>query len=458
MLRVSRAFVLTALPDYADLSLDSRTVIVIGLLALCAGLAFGVVPALSVGRADSQDALRDESRGASETPRSRRLRGALVAGQIALCLSLLAGAGQLTRSLWAMTHRPFGFEPDGVLSAAIRLPSRDYPTREARARFLEQFVERLRTIAGVESAASATSLPTAIRSRMTFTIEGASNDPERFVLYASVSDDYFKVLKIPLRAGRMFDAQDRADTPPTVVISESMAQRHWPGGAALGTRIRIGSDAGSALMEVIGIVGDVRNDPARPDAEPMVYRSIRQNPQARASVLLRTHGDPLTLVKSVRRELAALDATLPLDREMTLRAVLSEALADRRVPVFFVTGFGALTLALASVGVYAMFAGIVAAREREIGVRMALGSRPRAVAGLILRQGAGWMLAGLAAGALGVVLVVQLLRALLYQRPSFNPVALGITVIPLLGCAAIALLIPLRRAMRVDPAVTLRAQ
>ena len=190
----------------------------------------------------------------------------------------------------------------------------------------------------------------------------------------------------------------------------------------------------------------------------MAYRSSRQLPVPIVRVLLRTKDDSLALVKPIERELLALAPGLPLERPMTLRAVVGEGLAARRLPVMLMTAFGALALLLASVGVYGMFASMAVAREREFGVRMALGSRPYAIAGLMLRQGAAWMAAGLAGGALGIVLVVRLLRDLLYGVPPFDPIALSVAVAILVGCASVALLIPVRRAARVDPMVALRAE
>jgi putative ABC transport system permease protein len=173
-------------------------------------------------------------------------------------------------------------------------------------------------------------------------------------------------------------------------------------------------------------------------------------------VLVRTAGDPAALLKPVERELAAIDRNLAFERAGTLRASIGEGIARRRMPVMLMTAFGALALLLASIGVYAMFASIAAAREREFGLRMALGSRPREIAGLLLRQGAGWMAVGLAGGALGVGGVVRLLRGLLYEVPPFDPIALGAALVILLCAAALALVVPLRRATRVDPAVALR--
>lgn len=454
MLSLLRGLARPVLPVYAELSLDPGAVLVTAVLALCTGLAFGVAPALSVGRSDAQGALRDEARGASEGRRPRRLRGVLVAGQIALCASLLAGAGLLARSLWEMETAPLGFDPAGVLTARVRLLPRDYPTLEARARFHEQLAERLRLLPGVDAVAIANKPPTLDPRRDPFTIEGAPSATQIMVVYASVSDEYFRTLRIPLREGRTFDASDREGGPGTAVISESMARLYWPPGEALGSRVRLGG----APVTVVGIVGDVRNDLARPDAEPMAYRSHRQESTGRLCMLLRTQADPLAFVRPLQRELAALDPSLPVQHAMTLRAAVGEGLAARRLPAMLMTAFGALALLLASVGVYGMFASMAAAREREFGVRMALGSRPSAIAGLLLRQGAGWMAAGLAGGALGVILVVQLLRGLLYGVPRFDPIALGGALAILVACATVALLIPVRRATRVDPMVALRAE
>ena len=237
-----------------------------------------------------------------------------------------------------------------------------------------------------------------------------------------------------------------------------MARRFWPNGHAIGSRLRIGPDPNSPLIEVIGIVGDVRNDRARRDAEPMAYGTTRQNPAPIVTLLVRAQGNALALVTPIERELAALDRGLPLQQARTLPMVLGAGLDGRRLPVVLMTAFGTLALLLASVGVYSLFASMTAAREREFGVRMALGSRPRAIAALVLRQGLRWIAAGLAVGAFGIVLVVRLVRDLLYGVSPFDPITVGASVAILAACAAIALLIPVRRATKVDAAVALRAQ
>ncbi|HYG61410.1 MAG TPA: ABC transporter permease [Thermoanaerobaculia bacterium] len=453
-----RELALTVLPAYADLTLDGGAVLVTSVLALCTGFAFGVVPALSVSRSNPQGMLRDESRGTSETKRSRRLRGVLVAGQIALSVSLLAGAGLLARSLWAMTTAPLGFDPEGVLTVGVSLPPSEYTTPEASGRLYQQLEERLRALPGVTGVGSVSELPAPSMDRNGLTIEGETWPPEAgppFIITTSVSDGYFQTMGIPLLRGRTFGTSDRPDTPHAIVISEGMARRYWPGGRALGARIRLGN-ASAPWAEVIGIVGNVRNDPALPDPEPMAYASLRQDPWGSRTVLVRTEGDPLALVRPFQRELAALDPGIPTRDPMTLRAYLADGLAGRRLPVVLMTAFGALALLLASVGVYAMFASMVAAREWEFGLRVTLGSPRRAIAALVLWAGAAWMAAGLAGGAVGVVVVARLLRNLLYGVPPFDPVALGASVAILLACGTVALLVPVRRATRVDPITAIK--
>jgi putative ABC transport system permease protein len=458
-LRVLRGLALRALPSYAELSLDGGALLVTALVALATGLAFGVMPALAVGRTDAQDTLREESRGASESARSRRLRGILVAGQIALCLSLLAGAGLLARSLWAMTTAPLGFNPAGVLTVAVQLPPGTYTRQQERVDFVSRFEERVRGLPGVISVASTGEVPTRVINHNPFFIEGRPLPPPDAVtaaLYTTVSDDYFRTLGIPLKAGRTFGPQDRADSPPVLMINESAARRFWPNGDAVGARVRLDTRPETPLFTIIGVVGDERNDPARPEPELTVYMSNRFNPWNGPIFVIRTQGDPLALVKPVQQTLAALDPRLPLHNPVPLTTLISDGLAGRRLPVVLMTAFGALALVLASVGVYAMFAAMAAAREREFGVRMALGSSRGAIARLVLRQGGVWMVAGLIVGAAGVVIVSRLIRGLLYGVAPFDPVALGLAVVLLIAAAAIALLVPVRRATRVDPIAALR--
>jgi predicted permease len=458
-LAVLRGLALPTLPPYADLSLDTGAVVVTLLAALATGLAFGLAPAMTAGRWDPQGTLRDEARGASEGRHSRQLRGLLVSAQIALSLSLLVGAGLLGRSLWAMVNAPLGFASEGVLTARVQLPDATYRTPAERSVFFQQLHERLAALPGVRSVASTTQVPSPTMSSNSLEIEGVKlpGDGPTFIPYAAVSDDYFQLMGMRLVRGRSFGAQDVATAPPAILVSETMARRYWPNGDAIGARIRISPHTAERWGVIVGIVNDIRVDPALPAPGPMAYATNRQdNLWSGRDFLIRTGGDPLALVLSVQRALATLDASVPLRNPTPLQAIVDERLASRRLPVLLMTAFGALAVVLASVGIYALFASMAAAREREFGVRVALGSSRAAIAGQVLRQGAGWMGAGLAVGALGVVVVSRALRDLLYGVTPLDPVALGIAVATLVTCAVVALLAPVRRATRVDPIRVIR--
>jgi putative ABC transport system permease protein len=446
------------LPQHADLSIDGGAMALTFMLALVTGILFGVAPAFAAARSSPQGTLRSESRSLTERARSRRMRGALVAAQVALCLSLLAGAGLLARSLWAMASAPHGYDPDNVLTVRLPLPATRYVTSDERLDFFVGLSERLGGLPGVRAVAATSDLPGRVGNRDGFSIDGASwpaGFQTPFVLAKAVSDEYFETLRIPFRAGRTFNSGDHADAPRVAIISEAMARRYWPQGDALGSRIRTGPDPQSPLLEIVGIVGDVRNDLALTQPEPQVYYANRQYTWASA-LMIRTERDPLALVEAVRREVGAFDAAVPMHDVVTLRAVIGQKLEDHRLPALLMTAFGALALLLAAVGVYAMFANLAAAREREFGVRMALGSSRIDIARLVLLQGAHWMALGLTAGAFGVIAVSRALRSLLFGVEPLDLVALGSAVIALLICAFVALLVPVRRATRVDPATVMR--
>ena len=459
ILNALRGLAGSMLPDYAALSLDLGVITVMAAVAIGTGLAFGIAPAMSVARTNAQSALSLETRGASESRQSRRLRGMLVAGQIALCISLLAGAGLLARSLWAIMQSPLGFRADRILTAEVNLPPSTYGTQESMVRFYLDFAEGLRGLPGVTQVAAVSQLPTLVSGRMGYTIEGAPprpDDEQPFVYWASVSDEYFETLDIPVRQGRVFGPQERLGAQVSVIVSAEFARRNWPDGDALGARMRVGPNPKADPWEIVGIVGDVRNDPAASEPEPMMYVSNRQIPFPGSVFMLRTAGDPSLLVRPVERELAAIDPGLPIERVIPFSTILGEGLAGRRLPVMLMLGFGALALVLSSVGVYALFSAMAIAREREFGVRFALGATRSGIAWLVLRQGGVWLALGVVGGAAGVFVVVKAVRGLLYGVPPFDPVSLGAAVAALVACGVIALMAPLRRAMRVDPIEVMR--
>jgi putative ABC transport system permease protein len=452
-----RGLSIAALPSYARLSLDSGAIVVTFALALITGLAFGVGPALSVGRSDPQRTLRDDTRGASESVRTRRMRGILVAGQIGLCVSLLAAAALVTRGLLAITSAPIGVNPDNLLTFTLQVPGAKYRTTISRVQLHDQIEQAIRTLPGVAGVASMTSLPTTVTNSNGIFIEGSPrspNDAVPFVLTVIASDDYFHTLGVPLKQGRVFNASDRPDLPQTIIINDAFARQYFPKGNAVGSRIHIGPP-GPDLLTIVGVVGNVRNDPTHLMPEPMMYLANRQAPGG-DTYAVRAKGNPTALLPEVRRAIASVDPVIPIYRVSTLNDVIGDTFRARRLPVVLMTAFGSLALLLASVGVYAMFASMAAAREREFGVRVALGSSRGAIAGLVLRQGGVWMVIGLAIGAIGVGVASQLVKTQLFGVPEFDPIAIGAAVVALLVCATAALLVPVRRATRVDPITVLR--
>jgi putative ABC transport system permease protein len=461
LLGALRGLSLSVIPNYADLTLDTGAILVTFAIALLTGIAFGLGPALSVGRSDPQTTLRDETRGSTESVRSRQMRGVLVAGQIALCVSLLAAAGLLGRSLWMMTHAPLGFDPDQTLTFNVPLPSTRYPFQPAtqRVAFREQFEARLKAIPGVSGVAVSSGIPTRIFNNNGIFIQSrpwAANEPVPFVSTTRVNDDFFKTLRIPVIAGRTFNSADVADGPQVMVISEAFAKRYVPKGDAVGQQIRYGPpDPTQPWTTIIGVVGNVRNDPLALAAEPVMFFTVRQQPFS-DSYALRTTGDPKAIINTVRATLKSVDASLPMTDVKTYDEVVSEGFAARRLPVMLMSAFGVLALLLASVGVYAMFTSMAAAREREFGVRIALGGSRSSVAGLVLRQGGRWMATGLAVGAGGIVVAARLVQSQLTGVAAFDPLTIGAAVLVLLVCAGVALLVPVRRATQVDPISVLR--
>ncbi len=457
-----RDLVMPALPHFAMLSLDPGTLAVILIITIGAGLAIGMLPALIVGGINPQQAMSAQARGATENRGSGRLRGLLVAAQIALCLGLLVSSGLLTRSLWGMSSAPVGVDSRNVVTARTTLPLVRYREHTARQQFHEALLQRLKTLPGVTDAATTVYLPMAVENTNTFEIEGRSwsaGQAEPWALWNAVSDDYFSTLRIPLLQGRLFDSRDSVDSPGVIVISEALARRYFPeAGDAIGAQVRIGPDVNSPRWEVIGVVGDVRNNPAEVEAQPKTYMSHRQEPVSSLRVVARTQGDPDALLGMIEQELFALDPALPFQEASTLDAVLSAGLAPRRLPVLLMIGFGGLALLLAAVGVYAMFAAMAVARERELGIRIALGATRTRIASIVVGQGAVWMGMGLLGGAALAVAAAYGLRDLLFGVRAFDPTTFGAAAL-LLGLAAtLALLVPIRRAALVDPIKVLKSE
>ena len=448
----------TLVPSASAIGVDGTVLIVALAVTVVCGVLFGLIPALAASRGVHL-ALKDAGRGSSGGIARNRLRTALVTGQLALAVVLLVGAGLLVRSLIQLQRIELGYSLDSVLTFEIGLPSQRYATPAAEDAFFDNMYTGLGALPGVTAVGGFGNLPLRGGSSASLTIDGRPVPEGKLpeVGYQPVSDDLFRTLRIPLKRGRTFGPQDRNDSPGVVILSEGLAKQQWPNADPIGARIRLGPNPNEPWSTVIGVVGDIRIGTAG-DPRPTAYVSAHQDHWGSAAVVIRTAGDPMALLPLVRREIKALDPALPVAEPSTLRAVQADGLADRRLPMQLMTAFALLALVLAAVGVYGVMAYSVAARTREIGVRVALGAQPRTVFGMVVRQGLSAAVAGLAIGLLGAVALGRLLTGLLYGVHPTDTVTLVTVGVVLLAVTLTACLVPARRALRVDPLEALRSE
>jgi putative ABC transport system permease protein len=353
-----------------------------------------------------------------------------------------------------------GFDPSHVLTAEVSVRGARYDSLSAYDRFWEGLAAQLRATPGVISAGFVGGLPLEGSASAGLAVEGEPVDlthlPE--VGYLSVASEYFGAMRIPLRAGRLFDASDLPRGPRVVIINESLARRYFPRGDALGRRVRLGPDPKDPYETIVGVVGDVRQGGVAAEPRPTVYVDDRQEAWGTLALVVRTSGDPRASAPAVRAALRAIDPTLALTRVRTMDDVLDGSLVGRRFSLALIVAFAALALVVAAVGVYGVLAYTVATRRREFGIRLALGATAGSVLRLVLRQGALWLLLGLTLGAAASLAAAPLITHLLYGVRPADPVTFAAVALLLLGVVLAACLVPARRATRVDPAGAMRAE
>jgi len=463
---VDRVFVAAApadVPRLDDVGTDWRVLAFTAATCIVTAVLIGVVPALRASRGDLADGLRQGGKSTGIEGASKTLRRALVAMEMALAVTSLAGAGMLLRSLWALQHEELGFDPHGVLTAEVSILPRAYDDARA-AIFFDQLMARVRAIPGVRVAGAAEWLPVVDAGGLwAYRPEGGSYPDGRWPLAAPqhATPGYFAAAGIPLIAGRDFANEDRDNSEPVVVVSQKLARAAWPGQNAVGRRLRLGVD--SVYLTVVGIVGDIQSRGFGDPPEPTFYFAYGQS--ARASyyrprdmaLLLRTDGDPMALVPAVRREVAALDRTAPVSQIRTFEQVAGVSVAVREFSTLLLVGFAALALLLAGLGAYGVIAYAVTLRRYEIGVRMALGAANRSVLLLVMSEGIAISTIGLALGLVASGMVGRAIRTLLFGVAPTDPASLAGTTMLLAIVAVAASIIPARRALRVDPLEALRA-
>jgi putative ABC transport system permease protein len=438
------------------LGVDLRIAVFTCVLSIATGLIFGLLPALQLARQDLNTALKDGSRTAGSV--RRRLRLALVVSEIALASLLLVGAGLTLRSFQTLLRVQPGFAGDGVLTALVTLPGARYRNVETLLAAVDQIEARFSAIPGVRAVGATSHLPLSGQdSRRGLIVEGrvAPPDTPTRAHPRSVTPGYFRAMGIQLASGRLFTDADRAGAPPVAIVNETMARSYWPGKSPVGLRVQYTGTP--EIREVVGVIRDVRHWGLDAQVNPEMYVPLSQLTMGTLTFAVAAQeGDPASLASGIREQLRALDPDLPLSNVRTMRDVAVRSVGTKRAAMMLLAAFGVLALVLAAAGIYGVMAHLVALRTSEIGVRMTLGAKPVALMRLILQEGLSQTAVGLAIGLGASVFVMRAFQTMLYEVSPADPFTLIAVAIVLMATAALACLIPARRAMRVDPVEALR--
>ncbi len=431
------------------------------LASLVTGVVCGLLPAWQATKSDFNETLKEGGKGAASGARNR-WRNVLVVVEVALSLVLLIGAGLMIRSFIKILNTDPGFNPDNAMALDIVLPQGRYTQPEERVNLYQGLLQRVASLPGVAAAGLTSGVPPGGWGRGLFQIVGQpalspSEQPRAGAVVTSPG--YFAAVGTPLRAGRLLSAQDDAQAPRVVLVNEALARRYFADRSAIGQRLTL--DDGSPY-EIVGIVGNTLNADLDDAAEPIVYQALAQRARQYMSLVVRGQSDPsgqenvTQLTGAIRRELAALDAALPLSASKTLHEAYRERSSPKRVITALLGIFALLALVMATVGLYAVMSFAVAQRTHELGIRMALGAQTRDVFVLVVKQGLRLICLGLLLGLSGALVVTRLLSQMLYGVTAADPLTYAMVAGLLLVTALVACIVPARRATRVDPLVALR--
>ena len=426
------------------------------------GFLIGLAPARQAARGELAGRLRAGKQSQGEA--DLRLRRGLVATELGLASVLLTGAVLLVNTIGHLRRVDPGFKVEHVVSFRTQLPSAAYPTGEAVGRFYNDLIDRISAVPGVESAAAAMMLPlssNAFGGTFTSAIPTeAGEESDRRGQVRVVTANYFKVMGIPIRQGRGFEAGDRRGAPPVLVASEGFSKRFWPTTGAVGKVVRFGVRPGPEQPEgtIIGLVGDVRSAGLHRDPVRTVYAVMPQVTSSEMSFVVKTAQPPGTLIPAVRGLLEARDRDIVLDDVATLDDLVGQSLGRPRFITELLALFAGLAVLLATVGIYGVVSYSVAQRTREIGVRMALGADAGRVTRTVLLEEIRWAVGGLAVGSIAAVAVAPLLASVVYGLDTRAPWYQALAAFGLLGVAVVACLVPALRAARVSPMTAIRAE
>lgn len=460
-LQVLGAFGVDQLPRGGQVAITGDVVLFTGLLALAAGVFFGLIPLLHLFRSDLSGVFRAGGRTGTASRRAVLLRSGLVTGQVGLAFVLLIGAGLMFASFRSALNVDPGFDPSQVLTGYVSLPDSRYPDADSRRQFYRRLLPELRALPGVEVAGLTTQIPLSdSRSASVILPEGYTPEPGESVVSpfrTMVSPGYFQAMRIPVLAGRAFRESDTEDATRVMLIDQVLADRYWPNESPIGRRMLQGVPGMPDLSEddyctIVGVVGAIKQTSLTEEQHVgATYFPHLQEPPTTATLTIRTARAPLALTGAVRRIVMELDPDLPFYLPRTMESRVGESLQDRRSPMLLLGIFAGVALFLAAVGIYGALAYSVTQRTREMGIRMALGSSPGKVFRRVVRQGLVVVAAGLGLGLLGSIVLVRLIQGLLFGVQPGNPMVLAGVALILGTVGVVATVLPARRATRIDP-------
>jgi len=448
-------FVPKGLLSLSQSKLDLRTLGFTLAVSLVTGLLFGLASALTVSKPDLNKALKEGVRDSSVS--RTRLRDVFIIAQIAIALVLLSGAGLLVRSFLKIESVQPGFNPENVLTAQVTLPSVRYREPKNAASFFEELLRRVSALPEVEAAGATMLLPLAGGDARTgIAIEGRDAEPGEPTRAHPrlVTPGYFEAMQMGLVNGRWINDRDNKDAPLVVMINQIAADRYWPRIDPVGKRLRLGGT--DQWREIVGVVRNVKYWGLSNPVNPEMYLPYAQAPRWDMTLVARTRSNPEAIAGEMRDQLAQMDKDLPLSNVRTMEQIIDRSVESPRSYTILVSVFAGMALLLASVGVYGMMSYSVAQRTRELGVRIALGARPRDVQRLVLTYGATLTLIGIGLGFAGAMFLTRFVSSLLYQVEPRDPLTFGAVAFILGVVALVACELPARRATKVDPMVALR--
>jgi putative ABC transport system permease protein len=441
----------------SQVSMDPGVLVFTLAISLLSGILFGLAPALELSKSDVNRALREEGRGSTGNLRRNRARGVLVVGQVALSMILLVGAGLLIRSFVRLRTSPAGFDPKNVLTMMVTLMPAHYSQPAQMIRFYRDALDRVGSVPGVEAAAISTALPGSSTHATPLLFDGqpaVALGQRPIEAIRQISPDFLKVMRIPLIAGRMFDAHDNETSKLVAIVNQAAARRFWPNERAIGKRIWIGNLPNP--YEVVGVIGDTKNRGVAVPPAPEVFEPYPQLPFLMIQMNVRTAVDPHSLESAIRASLAGVDNDEPVTDVRTMDEYLETLSAPARFTTVLLGIFSGVAFVLAVVGLYGVIAYSVAQRQQELGIRIALGAARRDIFRLVIGGGLTLTAAGIAIGVAGSIALTRLMGDLLYQTSATDPATFLTCGLLFTATALAASYIPARRAAEIDPTTALR--